>query len=94
MFLILVPTCCDSVGALCIYISLNFLPPSVNSILTCGIIATSAILSRIILKRKYSSKEIQGCILVLVGVAIVGLSGFLFPEETKQEVDILIISRI
>ncbi|CAD8133905.1 unnamed protein product [Paramecium octaurelia] len=85
ILLILIPTCCDSIGALCIYISLNFLPPSVNSILTCGIIATSAILSRLMLKRRYTTKEIQGCALVLVGVAIVGISGFAFPEEQKQE---------
>lgn len=76
---------CDSIAGLCIYISLNFLPPSVNNIVTSGIIISSAILSKLMLKRVFTNREIVGCGFVLIGITTVGMSGFIFPEDRMNE---------
>lgn len=46
-----------------------------------GVIIVTAIFSKFFLKRNIYKHMVLGCVLVLVGITLVGSSGFVFPEE-------------
>lgn len=61
----------DLLSSLLAYISLGLIAGSVWQISRGGVIVTTAIFSKIFLKKKFTRSSILGCVLAVVGITLV-----------------------
>jgi len=80
-----IPALCDITSSTLQYISLNFMDPSIYVMIRGGLPITTAIFSVIFLGRKLFSHHILGLSLVVVGIALVGVSDIM--SENNEEND-------
>jgi drug/metabolite transporter (DMT)-like permease len=78
----------DFFGSTFAYIGLNFISPSIYTMLRGGVVIVTAISSIVFLKRKLKKHQIIGCCAVFTGILTVGLSNFIFGnKENKYSVN-------
>jgi len=83
--LILIPTCLDIIANLGYYIALNFLSGSVYQMLRGGILITTYLSSYFFLNSQFKKIKTFGCILILIGLVLVGVVNLLYSSETDSE---------
>jgi len=76
-YIFAIPTCCDLTASTLGNISLLWIPASIWQMMRGAIIIFSAILSAIFLRKKLLLHHWVGIIIVVAGLFLVGLSGFL-----------------
>lgn len=84
VWLIAIPAFLDFVASNVSYFALNLIPSSVWQLSKGGAIITTAIFTRILLKRILTRRKVVGCVLATVGITIVGLSVVLFSDSDNK----------
>jgi len=79
-----IPAALDFFGTTLAYIGLNFISPSIYTMIRGGLAVVTAIGSVIFLKVKLRINQIFGCGLVVLGIFIVGISGFVFGNSESN----------
>lgn len=87
--LLAIPSLCDYIASTMQYIALNFIQGSIYQIIKGGIIITTAILFKIVLKINIESHQKLGCILAFIGIAIAGFSNIYFKEQSFNDKSIV-----
>lgn len=93
-FLLAIPALSDFITTTLHYVALNFISGSVYQMMRGGSIVTTLIFSVFFLKSKVMKNQIAGAGLVLFGVAIVGLSNFIFKNHSGDGASAVIFSFI
>ena len=75
----------------CFYIALNFIPSSIYQMLRGGTILTTYFFRVLILRKKSKRQKILGCLIVLIGVVIVGLINIFLGENKESDDQLLVI---
>lgn len=87
--LLAIPSLCDYLASTMQYIALNFISGSIYQIMKGGLIITTAIFYKIILKTKIETHQKLGCAVAFVGIVIAGFSNIYFSEETYNDKNIV-----
>jgi len=82
-YIFALPTCCDLTASTLGNIALLWVPASIWQMMRGSIIIFGAILSKIFLKRVLRLHHWIGVSVVVIGLFLVGLSGFLGSRDTK-----------
>jgi len=82
--LILIPAFLDFLPANVSYFALNMIPSSVWQVSKGGSIITTAIFTRILLKRVLNKRRVIGCVLASLGITVVGLSIAVFGDKDSE----------
>lgn len=83
--LLAIPACFDVLASSLMFLALTMIPASIYQMMRGLIVFVAAILSIIFLKRRFYIHHWTSLALVVGGVAIVGASPILFPEEKKDD---------
>lgn len=81
MWLIAIPASLDFIATNISYVALNLLPSSVWQLSKGGSIITTALFARLIIKRRFTRLKLIGCLLVVMGITVVGVSVVAFQGE-------------
>jgi drug/metabolite transporter (DMT)-like permease len=81
----MIPTLLDYVAVVCYYIALNFISGSVYQILRGGTVLTTFLFSYTCLNIRPTRSRIAGCLLVLLGLVIVGLVNFFMSSGSSEQ---------
>lgn len=79
----MIPTVLDFFAMICYYIALNFIAGSVYQILRGGTVLTTFLFSYTCLKLRPIRPRIVGCLIVLLGLVIVGIINFTMGVDSK-----------
>jgi drug/metabolite transporter (DMT)-like permease len=71
----------DFFGTTFSYIGLNFISPSIYTMIRGGQVIITAILSMKFLNKKLKKHQIAGCCSVFIGIVTVGVSNFVFGNS-------------
>jgi len=82
--LLWLPALCDMTGTCLMYLGLTYTYASVFQMLRGAVIIFTGILSVIFLKRKLSSFHWTGMLLILTGLALVGVASILQPQDDSN----------
>lgn len=85
-FLLFIPAMCDMTGTSLMYVGLNYTYASSFQMLRGAVIVFTALLSVAFLRRVVTSKMWLGIACVIVGLALVGMSDILFPDESGTDI--------
>lgn len=83
-FFLAIPASSDFFTSTLQYIALNFINPSIYQMLRGGVILITALFSKLFLKKTIYKYMLYGCAFVFIGIALVGSSAVIFPEESKE----------
>lgn len=85
ILLIIIPAALDFLASNISYFALNMIPSSVWQLSKGGAIITTAIFTRILLKKMFTKQRLLGCAFATIGITIVGLSVVLYPSSKTHE---------
>jgi drug/metabolite transporter (DMT)-like permease len=86
-YILALPALCDFFGSTIMTFALVFLPSSVYQMTRGSIMLFTAAFSRIFLKSKIYRHQIFALCSIFLGIALVGLSTVLFPQEEEDSSD-------
>jgi drug/metabolite transporter (DMT)-like permease len=72
----LIPLAMDLIASPCEYVALNYLSGSVFSITSTIVIVSTAIFTKILLKKTFKDTQIVGCFLAIAGVLLTGFAEY------------------
>ncbi|KAL1122051.1 hypothetical protein AAG570_003457 [Ranatra chinensis] len=84
-FIFFPPAMCDMIGTSIMYIGLNFTYASSFQMFRGSVIVFVALLSMLFLKRRIAWKKWLGIIVVILGLAVVGVSDFISPSSSGSD---------
>ena len=79
-FLIFLSELLDFATFFCFYIALNFIPSSIYQMMRGGTILSTYLFTLLLLKKQSKKQKIVGCLIVLLGVIIVGVVNIVLGE--------------
>jgi drug/metabolite transporter (DMT)-like permease len=82
--LLLIPAGCDLINSTLVFTGLNFLSSSVYQIMRGGIILSTAICTRLLLKEHLRPREYWGVLIATVGITLVGINSVLFTSSSSH----------
>jgi hypothetical protein len=83
IILLALPACCDITGTTLLNVGLLFVAPSIYQMTRAALILFVGLFSVMFLKRKLFLYHWLSMVLVVLGVALVGLAGVIWPDEQK-----------
>lgn len=78
------PASFDLIASTLAYVALSFTPASVWQMSRGAVIITTAILSKLILKTKFTKSATLGCFLTLVGITLVQTFTIVIKDEESE----------
>jgi len=75
----------DVLFSFCYYTALNFIPSSVYQMLRGGTLIFTYIFGICVLKTKLMRQKLMGCGVIIVGLAIVGISSYVLTPQTGDQ---------
>nr|XP_033335862.1 solute carrier family 35 member F6-like isoform X2 [Megalopta genalis] len=88
--ILLIPALCDAFATSIVYIGLNMTYASSFQMLRGSVIIFTAILSTVFLEKRLESREWAGIGMVIIGLALVGLSDVLSMKDTDMNINSII----
>lgn len=82
-FIFLIPAICDTCATSVMYVGLNMTYPSSFQMLRGAVIVFTAILSMSFLNKKLGSREWIGIGMIIIGLALVGLSDIITIQNSN-----------
>lgn len=64
---------------------MNYLSGSIYSITSSIVIVSTAFFTKLLLKRSFTSNQIIGCVLVILGVVVAGLGECMEDQHPKKQ---------
>lgn len=86
-FIFLAPAMCDMIGTSTMYVGLNLTYASSFQMLRGSVIVFTGLLSMFCLGRRLIARQWIGIAFVIVGLALVGISDFLLPDNDDEDID-------
>lgn len=83
---ILIPASLDFIATNISYVALNLLPSSVWQLSKGGAIITTAFFARLLVRRRLTRRKLLGCLLVVLGITVVGVSVVAFQGDHEEGV--------
>lgn len=83
-FLMIIPAMFDLIGSTMLFVSLVFVSASVYQMLKGALVLIATVYSIIFLKRRFYRHHYTAIVIVIIGVAIVGASPIIFPDDNNK----------
>ncbi|CAD8177304.1 unnamed protein product [Paramecium octaurelia] len=80
-----IPALFDVITASLQNVALNFIPSSIFQMMRGGLMIVTAAFSKFVLKKKLSLQQSIGILWAIIGIFIVGLSNFIYREQSKSD---------
>ncbi len=89
-FIFIIPALADSCSSILQYMGLAFISGSTYMMFKGASIVTTAIFSKILIKMKLEIRHFVGCGMAILGIVIVGTSGFLESDTNGDSTFVII----